>query len=126
MFSRLKSWHLFFLLPVICLILWLYLSLGKTSSGPGGKVIKRLTPFAGGKFEASGVVGVPGSEGVLFVDNGRKGQVFWMRLDQDGKQSGAINALDLGVGIEDLEGITTDGTYFYVISSQSRPKAIVD
>ncbi len=35
-----------------------------------------------------------------------------------------IKAVDLGVSIEDIEGITTDGTYFYVVSSQSRPKAI--
>jgi len=91
---------------------------------PSGEVIKGMTPFIGGKFEASGVANVPGANGVLFVDNGRKGQVFWMSLDQNGKQAGTIKAVELGVGIEDIEGITTDGAYFYVVSSQSRPKAI--
>ncbi|MFY9620383.1 MAG: DUF3616 domain-containing protein [Pyrinomonadaceae bacterium] len=85
---------------------------------------KGITPFSGGKFDASGVADVPASDGILFVDNGREGQVFWMELDQKGKQVGSINGLNLGVNIEDLEGITTDGTSFYVASSQSRPKAI--
>ena len=83
-----------------------------------------MTPFVGGKFDASGVVDVPGTDGILFVDNGREAQVFWMELDQKGKQVGSINSLSLGVNIEDLEAITTDGTSFYVASSQSRPKAI--
>lgn len=83
-----------------------------------------MTPFVGGKFDASGVSDVPGTDGILFVDNGREGQVFWMELDQKGKQVGSINSLSLGVNIEDLEAITTDGTSFYVASSQSRPKAI--
>ena len=83
-----------------------------------------MTPFVGGKFDASGVADVSGTDGILFVDNGREGQVFWMELDQKGKQVGSINGLNLGVNIEDLEGITTDGTSFYVVSSQSRPKAI--
>ena len=82
-----------------------------------------MTAFVGGKFEASGVAAVPGSDGVLFVDNNQAGQVFWMRLDGDGKQVGAIKAVELGVRTGDLEGITTDGTYFYVISSQSNSKA---
>jgi hypothetical protein len=83
-----------------------------------------LTPFDGGKFEASGAAAVPGAAGILFVDNGRGGHVFWMGLDQTGRQAGAIKPIALGVGVEDLEGMTTDGTYFYVVSSQSRPKAI--
>lgn len=83
-----------------------------------------MTPFVGGKFEASGVAAVPGADGVLFVDNGREGEVFWMGLDQNGLQAGEIKALELGVEIKDIEGITTDGTHFYVVSSQSRQKAI--
>lgn len=47
-----------------------------------------------------------------------------MSLDPNGRQVGAIKAVGLGVGIQDLEGVTTDGTYFYVVSSQSKPKAI--
>lgn len=123
MLSHFKSWHVLVLLSVL-LVFLLYFSLARNSTRPGGEVIKRMTPFAGGKFEASGVADVPGANGVLFVDNGRPGQVFWMGLDQNGKQAGTIKAIELGVGIEDIEGITTDGTYFYVVSSQSRPKAI--
>ncbi len=122
MFSHLRIWHLLILLSVLCVMLLLYLSRGSTSRG--GKALKGMTAFVGGKFEASGVADVTGTDGVLFVDNGREGQVFWMRLDENGRQVGSIKAFELGRSIEDLEGITTDGTHFYVVSSQSRPKAI--
>jgi hypothetical protein len=108
----------------LLLCLMSLLSCGTTEPPPGGKELKSMTPFVGGKFEASGVAAVPGADGVLFVDNGREGEVFWMGLDQNGLQAGEIKALDLGVEIKDIEGITTDGTYFYVVSSQSRQKAI--
>lgn len=124
MLPNLKIRHLLFLLPILGLVFILYLSLASAPTRQSGNVIKQMTTFVGGKFEASGVAGVQGTDGVLFVDNGRKGQVFWMSLDRDGKQVGEIKAIDLGVSIEDIEGITTDGTYFYVVSSQSRPKAI--
>lgn len=126
--SRLKIWHLAALLFLICSI-GLDSSCSRTSSpgravaSPDVEVLKRMTAFVGGEFEASGVAAVPGSEGVLFVDNNQEGQVFWMTLDQYGKQVGAIHAVELGVSVEDLEGITTDGTYFYVVSSQSKSKA---
>jgi hypothetical protein len=122
MFSHLKIRRLLFLLPALGLMS--LPSCGGTPARPGGQALKGMTAFEGGKFEASGVAAVTGADGVLFVDNGRGGQVFWMGLDQNGKQVGAIKAVGLGVGVEDLEGITTDGTYFYVVSSQSRPKAI--
>jgi hypothetical protein len=122
MLSSLKPWHLISLLPVLGLIL--YLAVAKTPHPPDGDLIKNMTPFAGGPYEASGVAHVTGTDGVLFVDNGRPGQVFWMTLDEKRKQAGAIKVVSLGVSIEDIEGITTDGTYFYVVSSQSRPKAI--
>ena len=77
--------------------------------------------FAGGKFEASGVTHVPGTDSVLFVDDGRPGEVFLMRLDAEGNQQGEIKAIRLGINIDDPEGITTDGTHFYIVSSQSRP-----
>ena len=38
--------------------------------------------FQGGLFEASGVVAVPGTDGVLFVDDNRADEVLWMRLDR--------------------------------------------
>ncbi|HYO64024.1 MAG TPA: DUF3616 domain-containing protein [Pyrinomonadaceae bacterium] len=122
MFSQLKIRHLLSLTSVLCLMS--ALSCGGTTPPPGGRVLDSMTAFVGGKFEASGVAAVPGTDGVLFVDNGREGEVFWMGLDQNGRQAGEIKPVGLGVGIVDIEGITTDGTYFYVVSSQSRPKAI--
>jgi len=114
----------------LVLVLSIFCSMSLFSCGrtalltPGRQVIKSMTAFDGGKFEASGVAAVSGTDGVLFVDDGRGGQVFWMDLDQNGRQVGAIKPIDLGVDIEDIEDISTDGTYFYVVSSQSRPKAI--
>ena len=122
MFPQLKTPRLLFLLAALCLAA--ASSCGGGTPPPGGVVHKNMTAFEGGKFDASGVTGVPGADGVLFVDNGREGHVCWMGLDREGRQLGEIKMLDLGVGIEDLEGITTDGTHFYVVSSQSRPKAI--
>ncbi len=115
--------HFKVLLPLVCLLL-LSSSCGSRSSRSEKDVPEGLTPFVGGKFDASGVADVSGTDGILFVDNGREGQVFWMRLDQKGKQVGAVNTVSLGVSIEDIEGMTTDGTSFYIVSSQSRPKAI--
>lgn len=75
--------------------------------------------FQGGVFEASGVVSVPGADGVLFVDDSRADEVLWMRLDQEGNQLGAIKPVKLGLGVVDKEGITFDGAWFYVVGSQS-------
>ena len=132
--SRRKIWDLLFLSFVLCLMPLMSCGQGgkgkgeekkrsKTAPPPGTKVIKRMTPFVGGEFDASGVADVPGTDGVLFVDNKREGQVLWMSLDQNGRQVGEIKAIELGVGIKDIESITTDGTYFYVASSQSNRKA---
>jgi hypothetical protein len=79
-------------------------------------------PFGGGTFEASGVAHVPGTDGVLFVDDGRNEEVFWMRLGEGRTQAGAITPVRLGASVIDLEGITTDGTHFYVVGSQSKSK----
>jgi hypothetical protein len=80
-----------------------------------------MTAFVGGTFEASGVVQVPGTDGVLFVDDDHTDEVFFMRLGQDGKQAGAITPLKMSASIIDLEGITTDRQQFYVVGSQSKP-----
>jgi hypothetical protein len=77
-------------------------------------------PIAGGPFEASGVVQVPGTNQVLFVDDGRTREVFLMELAPDGSQKGAAQAIDLGADVTDLEGITTDGRHFYAVGSQSK------
>lgn len=120
MHLSLKHFELLLALVSLVFLSW---SCGNASRSKEG-VLEGMTPFVGGKFDASGVAEVSGTDGILFVDNGREGQVFWLRLDQKGKQVGSINGLNLGINIEDLEGITTDGTSFYVVSSQSRPKAI--
>jgi hypothetical protein len=120
---RIRYWHAAFPLAALCLAFWFYFSRESTLATPGAEVLGRMTSFAGGTFEASGVADVAGADGVLFVDDGRPGEVFWMSLDQTGKQTGQVRAISLGVEIQDLEGATTDGTYFYVVSSQSKPKA---
>ena len=81
-----------------------------------------VTAFSGGTFEASGVAHVPGTDSVLFVDDGRPNEIFWMQLGQDRKQTGAIKSIDIATSIIDLEGITNDGDYFYVVGSQSKSK----
>lgn len=115
---------LLLLIVAIASGLVLYLS-GSKSAGPRSAATINATPesFKGGPFEASGVVAVPGAPGVLFVDDGRTDEVLWMEMDGDGKQVGDIKPIKLGLQIEDPEGITTDGTYVYVVGSQSRGKS---
>ena len=81
-----------------------------------------MTAFSGGTFEASGVAHVPGTDSVLFVDDGRPNEIFLMQLGEDRKQAGAIKTINIATSIIDLEGITTDGEYFYVVGSQSKSK----
>jgi hypothetical protein len=76
--------------------------------------------IAGGSFEASGVAHVPGTPGVLFVDDGRNREIFWMELGADGRQQAAAIRVPLAADVTDLEGITSDGSYFYVVGSQSK------
>lgn len=81
-----------------------------------------VTAFSGGTFEASGVAHVPGTDSVLFVDDGRPNEIFLMQLGEDRKQAGVIKTIDIATSIIDLEGITNDGEYFYVVGSQSKSK----
>jgi hypothetical protein len=81
-----------------------------------------MRAFSGRTFEASGVAHVPGTNGVLFVDDGRPDQIFWMELGEDLIQSGPVKAIKLGASVIDLEGITTDGSRFYIVGSQSKSK----
>jgi hypothetical protein len=77
--------------------------------------------IAGGTFEASGVVSVPGTNGALFVDDNQTRGIFWMELTADGDQKGAATRVAFpGVDVVDLEGMTTDGKYFYAVGSQSK------
>ena len=81
-----------------------------------------VVAFAGGMYEASGVAHVPGTDGVLFVDDGRPDEIFWMRVGESGAQAGAIKSISLGASVVDKEGMTFDGTYFYVVGSLSKYK----
>ncbi len=81
------------------------------------------TAFNGGTFEASGTVYVPGADGVLFVDDSRPSEIFWMKIDGAGQQVGDIKPINLGITVENPEGITTDGTYYYIVGSQANPKS---
>ena len=96
-------------------------------TSPKGKVKfsapANATPFQGGTFEASSAVSVPGANGVLIVDDGRTGEVLWMQLDDTGKQVGPIKPVPLGVTVDNPEGITSDGSYFYIVGSQTSPNA---
>ncbi len=79
-------------------------------------------PFTGGTFEASGVAQVPGTNFVLFVDDGRPDEVLLAEMDASGQQAGSVKPLKIGLSIENPEGITSDGAFFYVVGSQSNPK----
>jgi Protein of unknown function (DUF3616) len=94
----------------------------KRLRGPATPTAERL--IEGGTFEASGVVSVAGTDGVLFVDDGRDDVVFWMRVDSDGRQLDQAVAIPLGVRVGDLEGITTDGTWYYAVGSQSKAEFV--
>jgi hypothetical protein len=76
--------------------------------------------FRGAMFEASGVVGVPGTDGVLMVDDGRPRHVLWVQLSPDGTQVGDVTEVPIHADVPDLEDITSDGEYFYVVGSQSQ------
>ena len=105
------------------IILLLTIAVGSLlDRGSNANLFAPMTSFSGGTFEASGVVHVPGTDGVLFVDDGRPNEIFWLQLGEDRKQAGAIKNIDIATSIIDLEGITTDGTYFYVVGSQSKAK----
>lgn len=98
------------------------------TSGKGKTKLKIASPgagiaFEGGVFEASGVVQVPGTDGVYFVDDGRPAQILWMMLDQTAHQSGPIKPVDLGVSVADPESIAYGGSFFYVMGSQSDSRA---
>ena len=79
-------------------------------------------PFAiaGGYFEASGVVHVPGTRQLLFVDDDRPRELFVLEVDTNGTQRGRAVAVSLGTHVTDLEGMTYDGRHFYVVGSQSK------
>ncbi len=78
-------------------------------------------PISGGTFEASGAVHVPDSDGVLFVDDAKPGKVFWVQLDESGKQIGDSKSVQLGASVENPEGITYGNSSLFIVGSQSDP-----
>jgi hypothetical protein len=63
---------------------------------------------------------VPDTNGVLFTDDDRNHEVFWMELDERGNQRGAVVPVALGTSVTDMEGMTFDGELHYVVGSQSK------
>ena len=80
----------------------------------------RPQPIDGGNYEASGVAAVSGTSAVLFVADGRPGEVFWLNFDPSGAQAGRAVPVALGLEVPDPEDIATDGRHFYVVGSQSQ------
>ena len=54
------------------------------------------------------------------VDDGNPSVVLWARIDRQGRQIGSVQPISLGASIDDPEGITSDGTYYYIVGSQSK------
>jgi hypothetical protein len=75
--------------------------------------------ISGGSFEASGVVDVPASNTVLFVDDRSSTEIFAMELSADGHQAGPAVKVPLAATVSDPEAMTRDGRYFYIVGSQS-------
>lgn len=85
------------------------------------------SPIAGGRYEASGVVSVPGSaDALLFVDDNHPKHIFVMRVSADGRQIGSATAVAIGADVPDMEDIASDGTFIYVIGSQSHGQKRAD
>ena len=76
--------------------------------------------IVGGSYEASGLAAVPGDSQFLFVDDGQKTEIYLLSLSSDGTQTGHAVALPLPADVTDMEGITTDGHFHYVVGSQSK------
>jgi hypothetical protein len=99
--------------------LW-WLPAGAGSTGAAAAATANVHQITGGQFEASGVVHVGDGSGVLFVDDGRHREIFWMPLAPDGRQGAAAVRIPLDADVTDPEGITFDGTHVYIVGSQSK------
>ena len=80
----------------------------------------RHTLIAGSRFEASGVVGVPHTNGFCSSTMENDYRSSRRRVDPERGQQSPAEAVSLGVEITDPEDIETDGVMFYVVGSQSR------
>jgi hypothetical protein len=104
---------------VIALPIGLFAACGSQAAPQQAK--PAATEIAGGRFQASGVVEVPGTNVLLFVDDKRPSELFLMELDAAGTLASPAASVPLGADVIDPEGITTDGKFFYVVSSLSEP-----
>jgi pSer/pThr/pTyr-binding forkhead associated (FHA) protein len=81
-----------------------------------------LLSFIKSGIEASGVAFATGQTGVAMVSDSSESEVLWMQLDQNGKQSGSLQKIPLGVSFRDPEAITYGNGFYYLVTSQSNPK----
>ena len=113
--------HSPFIAPVPAVVsVWTVAALALVPAQSAADSSDRSVALSGGPFEPSGVARAPGGSGVLFVDDGRPDAVYWLTLAADGSLAAPPVAIPLGLQVVDPEGITTDGTYVYVVGSQSR------
>ena len=119
-----RSRHVRHVAGAAMLTVVLGLTLAATRPGPERPAVgtPKPRPIAGGPFEASGVAHVPGTDGVLFLDDERTQELLWMELTPQGTQKGTTVPVQLAADVTDPEGITSDGTHFFVVGSQSKPK----
>ena len=116
-YSRYMTGHA----PILLLLAATFASSGFVARQPSSAA--EPARIAGGRFEASGVVHVPSTQGVLFVDDRRTSEVFWMELNGDGSQKSPAVSIPLDVDVTDLESITHDGASFSIVGSQSKTTA---
>ena len=105
---------------------------GNSPSNPAGAPIVKLVPsgswtgFSTGLFgkkpEASGAITLPGGNGMLVVDDGRKNELLWMPLGETGAQAGDLKPVPLGVSFIDAEAVTYGNSYVYATTSQGDPQ----
>lgn len=104
---------------VACLALPMVIALAAAPVGQDRSTNRTPRRLPGVAFEASGVVGVPGASAAVFVDDSRPGHVFLLALSDTGIAS-VPEPIALGASVNDLEDITTDGTWYYAVGSQSK------
>src|SRR5688572_16744385 len=78
-------------------------------------------PIAHGDFELSGVAHVPNSSQILVLDDDTTKEIFLVEVGRDTTHIGSAIPIALGADVTDMEGITFDGTSYYVVGSQSKP-----
>jgi Protein of unknown function (DUF3616) len=84
--------------------------------------ISSVTNITGGIYECSGAVATLDGSGVLFVDDGKPGEVFYMPVNELGKQAGPVQTIPLGVTVKDPEGITHFGSRYLIVGSLFAPE----